>query len=157
MAISSYMAGIRARLGHDLLLTPAAGIALFDGEGRVLLARHVHSGHWGTPGGGVDPGESPKDAAIRELLEEVGLRVDECELVGAYGGPEFAIRYANGDLTAYVTVLYGARRATGTISLQTDELHEVDWFDEEPAMAADLSPDMRLMLPDAFGWYRSGR
>lgn len=156
MAISSYMAGIRARIGTDLLLTPAAGMALFDDEGRVLLARHVHSGHWGTLGGGVEPGESPREAAVREFHEESGLLIQECELIGAYGGPEFVIRYASGDLTAYVTILYGARRATGTISLQADELHEVDWLDEDRAMSAGLSPDMRLMLPDAFRWYRSG-
>lgn len=156
MAVSAYIAGIRARIGSDLLLTPAAGIALFDDEGRVLLARHVHSGHWGTLGGGIEPGESPREAAVREFREESGLLVQECELIGAYGGPEFLIRYANGDLTAYITVLYGARRASGTLRLQADELHEVDWFDQDEAMAANLSTEMRLMLPDAFRWHRSG-
>lgn len=156
MPISSYLAGIRSRIGTDLLLTPAACIALFDADGRLLLARHVHSGHWGTPGGGVDPGESPLAAATREFEEELGLRVENCELIGAYGGPEFITRYPNGDVTAYVTILYGCRTASGAMSLQADELHEVGWFRESEAMALDLSLDMRLMVPDAFRWAWNG-
>jgi 8-oxo-dGTP pyrophosphatase MutT (NUDIX family) len=37
---------------------------------------------WVTPGGGIDAGESPKAAAVRELLEEVGLSATEDELSG---------------------------------------------------------------------------
>lgn len=37
---------------------------------------------WVTPGGGVDPGESPLEAAVRELAEETGLVVDPDELAG---------------------------------------------------------------------------
>lgn len=52
---------------------------------RLLLARHdLTSRHYGTvlwapPGGGVDPGESPVDAVLREVMEEVGhpVRADE--------------------------------------------------------------------------------
>jgi 8-oxo-dGTP pyrophosphatase MutT (NUDIX family) len=154
MPISSYLAGIRSRIGTDLLLTPAAGIALFDADGRLLLARHVDDGHWGTPGGGVEPGEAPRAAARREFEEELGLRVEDCELIDAYGGPEFVVRYSNGDVTAYVTILYGARKASGEMTLEADELHEVRWFSESEALALDLPPDMRLMVPDAFRWER---
>ena len=156
MAISPYLAGIRARIGNDLLLTPAAGIALFDGAGRLLLARHVHSGRWGTPGGAVEPGESPREAAVREFEEETGMRVAGCTLIGAYGGPEFVVRYPNGDLMAYVLTLYGARSASGAVTLQADELLEVGWFTEPEAMALDLSADMRLTVPDAFWWSQQG-
>jgi 8-oxo-dGTP pyrophosphatase MutT (NUDIX family) len=154
--MSTYLAGIRSRIGTDLLLTPAAGIALFDSDGRLLLARHVYDGHWGTPGGGVEPGESPLDAGVREFHEEVGLQVEECELIGAYGGPEFVVRYPSGDLTAYVTILYGSRNASGDVALEAEELVEVGWFSEPEAMALDLAADMRLMVPDAFGWHRRG-
>jgi 8-oxo-dGTP pyrophosphatase MutT (NUDIX family) len=154
MSLSPYMTRIRARIGTDLLLTPAAGVALFDDEGRLLLARHVEGGRWGTPGGGVEPEESPREAAMRELEEEVGLHVDHCDLIGAYGGAEFLVRYANGDLVAYVLVMYGSRSATGTIDLQAEELHEVGWFSENEAATLDLSTDMRLVVPDAFRWWR---
>jgi 8-oxo-dGTP pyrophosphatase MutT (NUDIX family) len=35
---------------------------------------------WITPGGGIDPGETPREAAVRELYEETGLRVTEHDL-----------------------------------------------------------------------------
>ncbi len=49
--------------------------------GRVLLIESyvdvgTASTHWITPGGGAEPGESPADAAARELLEETGVRVE---------------------------------------------------------------------------------
>lgn len=56
---------------------PAARVVCLDGEGRVLLInwRDWVSGQelWEPPGGGLGPGETPLDAARRELTEETGL------------------------------------------------------------------------------------
>ena len=56
---------------------PAARVICFDAEGRVLLMhwRDPHDGAeiWEPPGGGLDEGETPFEAARRELVEETGL------------------------------------------------------------------------------------
>ena len=56
---------------HDVTLF------ILDPAGRLALIRKPHfaAGVWRPPGGGVKPGEDPTDAAVREALEETGLRV----------------------------------------------------------------------------------
>jgi 8-oxo-dGTP diphosphatase len=57
----------------------AAYALVVDSAGRVLLARHPderrHIGRWLLPGGGVEHGEHPEQAVIREVCEETGLAV----------------------------------------------------------------------------------
>lgn len=66
----------------QLLLVAAA--ALLDGEGRVLLAQRPEgknlAGLWEFPGGKVEAGERPEDALVRELHEELGIKVDSSHL-----------------------------------------------------------------------------
>jgi 8-oxo-dGTP pyrophosphatase MutT (NUDIX family) len=73
--------------GTAPLPRPSARVLLVDGERRVLL----FNGHdplrpdtrfWFTVGGGVEPGEDLRSAALRELAEETGLRLADTSLVG---------------------------------------------------------------------------
>jgi mutator protein MutT len=53
----------------------------------LLLTRRAaglrrHAGQWALPGGRIDPGETPEQAALRELAEEVGLAADASALLG---------------------------------------------------------------------------
>lgn len=65
----------------------AARVLLFDGEGRVLLAKghdedQPERSWWFTIGGGIEAGEEPREAAVREVYEETGLRLDVDDLLG---------------------------------------------------------------------------
>jgi 8-oxo-dGTP diphosphatase len=51
----------------------AAGVLFRDADGRVLLVKPTYKAGWDIPGGYVEPGESPKQAARREVLEELGI------------------------------------------------------------------------------------
>lgn len=53
----------------------SAALALVDTSGRVLIVKANYKEHWTFPGGIVDPDETPRQAAIRETSEEVGLTV----------------------------------------------------------------------------------
>src|SRR5262249_7806376 len=53
----------------------------------VLLARRDRPPIWNLPGGGVEPGEAPWDAAVRETREEVGVEVAIRRLTGVYHRP----------------------------------------------------------------------
>ena len=52
-------------------------------DGGIILTKHKLRG-WEIPGGKVEPGESPLDAAHRELMEETGVKVGELSFLGQY-------------------------------------------------------------------------
>jgi 8-oxo-dGTP pyrophosphatase MutT (NUDIX family) len=56
--------------------TVAAAVLLFDEQDRVLLVDPVYKPAWEFPGGVVECGEAPTDAAVREAAEELGLRLE---------------------------------------------------------------------------------
>ncbi|MGW6914270.1 NUDIX domain-containing protein [Kitasatospora sp. NPDC054939] len=60
--------------------TVAAAVLLFDEQDRVLLVDPVYKPDWEFPGGVVERGEAPTDAALRETAEELGLRLEPAAL-----------------------------------------------------------------------------
>ena len=67
----------------DLPIILVAAVALFDRDGRVLIARRPEgksmAGLWEFPGGKVEAGETPEQALIRELQEELAVdTVESC-------------------------------------------------------------------------------
>ncbi|MBS0222546.1 MAG: RNA pyrophosphohydrolase [Proteobacteria bacterium] len=65
----------------DVNYRPSVGIMLLNGRGEVLVARRIDvPDAWQMPQGGIDQGESPREAALRELREEIGT--DKAEIVG---------------------------------------------------------------------------
>ncbi|MBD8548709.1 RNA pyrophosphohydrolase [Sphingomonas sp. CFBP 8760] len=72
----------------DLPYRPCAGIMLVDRTGRVFVGQRMDSTleAWQMPQGGIDPGEEPLSAAMRELGEETGIAPDKVELIEAADG-----------------------------------------------------------------------
>ena len=95
-------------------------------EWNVFLVRHLKGGHWGFPKGHAEKGESPKEAAERELEEETGMRVirylPHSHLVDHY-------HYQNqvGEVVVKEVQLYLAE-VTLSYRLQTEELIEAKWL-----------------------------
>ncbi len=63
----------------------AVGIMIINSQKKVFLAYRAWTQtskyHWQMPQGGIDAGETPEQAAWREMYEETGLTRDECQLV----------------------------------------------------------------------------
>jgi 8-oxo-dGTP pyrophosphatase MutT (NUDIX family) len=54
----------------------SAGVAMVRSDGHVLVVKANYKAYWSFPGGIIDKGESPLEAAIREVREEVGVQLD---------------------------------------------------------------------------------
>ena len=147
--MSDYVASIRSRIGTDLLLLPGVTAVIRDGD-RFLLARHLHSGLWGLVGGGVEPGEEPADALLREVLEETGARVRIRGIVGVYGGRPMMMTYPNGDNVGYVTTAYDCELLSDAAP-DLDELLELGWFDRGAIPALPHRDWIDRVIDDAPG------
>lgn len=127
-------------------------------DGHVLLIKRgwdPYEGQFALPGGHVDPGETSRKAAARELLEETGVRVDEdaLTLVGVYDAPD---RDPRG---RYVTVAYTVIVPAGTTARAGDDAAAVRWvplaepgdlaFDHSEIVAEALHRTARISIRPA--------
>lgn len=108
-----------------------------DGQGRVLLGLRARPPIWNLPGGSVEPGETPWDAAVRETREEVGLDVEVERLTGVYD------RSPDGDPVLVFACVVLAGEPTPSA-----EAVRVGWFD--PAeLPEQMNPYQPRRIADA--------
>lgn len=136
--------GLAAPFDEHADPTHVTASAIVVGPRGVVLHLHKRLGLWLQPGGHIDPGEAPHDAAVREAREETGLAVilDSPRIVhvdvhpGPKGHTHLDLRYLC--------------RAEGNPSPGADESPDVCWFAWDEAVAvADpgLSGLLRVAVP----------
>jgi 8-oxo-dGTP diphosphatase len=153
MAISEYVANLRKHVGTDLLMLPSACAVVVDDGGRILLGRRADTGTWSLPGGAIDPGEQPADAAVREVYEETGVRI-AVERVGGVALRE--ITYPHGDVCQYLTVWLRWRAIGGRAVVNDEESSAVGWFGPEELPDLDAVERLRIATAlddDAPAWF----
>jgi 8-oxo-dGTP pyrophosphatase MutT (NUDIX family) len=126
---------------------PAAAVALFNGEGRVLLLRRRDNDKWTMPGGTLEFGESIADCAIREVREETGLKIRITGLIGTYTDPYILIAYSDGEVRQEFTLVYGAEIESGELKID-DESKEYRWVPLSTAVELPLAESQRRRLRD---------
>ncbi len=119
------------------MVTLGVSAVIRDEHGRVLLALRRRPAIWNLPGGSVEPGETPWDAAVRETREEVGLDVEVDRLSGVYD------RSPDGD-----PVLVFTCRVLAGEPGPSPEAVRVGWFDPG-GLPAEINPYQPERIADA--------
>ena len=111
---------------------------IFNEQNRILLSHRRDMDLWNLPGGGIEIGELPTEAVVREVKEETGLDVVIGRLVGVYGKTQ------KPDELVFV---FECRVVSGEIA-QTDEADETTFF-EIAEIPANISPKDVEIIHDA--------
>ncbi|MBA8807483.1 8-oxo-dGTP pyrophosphatase MutT (NUDIX family) [Promicromonospora sukumoe] len=122
-------------------LRVAAYAVITDEAGRLLLP-HWSEGTqegWTMPGGGIDPGEHPADAAVREVLEETGYHVELDGLLGVDSFVFAAERVPAADRPRQaLRIVYRAHVTGGELRVEQDGSTDgVAWHTPEEVDALD--------------------
>ncbi|MFJ6674105.1 NUDIX domain-containing protein [Actinosynnema sp. NPDC091369] len=111
------------------MVLAASGALFLDALGRVLLVEPTYKDHWEIPGGAVEPGETPREACAREVLEELGLAVEP--------GPLLVVDWApSGRQERILFIFDGGSLGDAEIRLPADELRSHRYV--EPAELPDV-------------------
>lgn len=107
--------------------------AIITCKGRLLLERRRDSNTWGLIGGGVKKQEEPVQAMVREIYEELGLRVQKEQLhkLAVYGEPGRVAAFQDGSVWRMVIVVYGLELSGEPALRISEESRELRFFTKE--------------------------
>ena len=140
--------------GEDRIHRRGARVLLLASspEGPRLLMVRGHDPHdagrffWFTPGGGLEAGETMREAAVRELAEETGLVLETHELVGPVWRRTALFDFASKPYTQVEELYVGrledaerrARTAAEWTAVELETIDELAWLTQEDLATAEI-------------------
>ena len=114
-----------------------------NGRWEVFLIQHHRSGYWGFPKGHAEAGETPEEAAFRELKEETNLEPIQI----LYKKPlQERYSFLLEGRRIFKTVLYYIAEVKGQVILQKQEIHDGRWLPIPEAFAQVTHQEGKAIL-----------
>lgn len=128
-------------------LIPAASAVVVNERGEILLHRRSDNSYWSIPGGAMEPGETIRQTAIREVKEETGLDIEPTHLVGIYSNPAHVVEYSDGEVRQQFSVCFAAAVSGGQLATSEESL-EVGFFSPEQITDMSMHDSIRRRIED---------
>ncbi len=121
----------------------SAGGIVFNNKGQVLVTQHSQNKHWSFPKGLIDPGQTPEQAALREVREEGGV---EAEIIAKVGyskyvytlngpaSPDEPGASRGGEKIFKIVTYFLMKYVSGDIADHDWEVSDIGWYEPEDAL-----------------------
>jgi putative (di)nucleoside polyphosphate hydrolase len=150
----------------DLPYRPCVGIMLFNADGKVFVGKRLDQTveSWQMPQGGIDTGETPQQAALRELKEEVGTKkaeiIAEMDDWVTYDLPDHLIGIAlhgkyRGQRQKWFALRFTGKDSDIDLTTHDPEFSSYRWvsLEELPALIVPFKRDSYRAVVAALGQY----
>ena len=130
-------------------LVPSVNSIVVNDRGEILLIQRTDNGNWSLPGGAMDLGETIRQAATRETLEETGIQTEITGISGIsgiYTNPSHVLHYtSNDEVRQEFSVVFTARPIAGEPT-PSSESSRVEWVSPRDLDKHEMHVSMRKRL-----------
>jgi ADP-ribose pyrophosphatase YjhB (NUDIX family) len=126
-------------------IVPAVSAIVTDEQERLLLIQRTDNDLWSIPGGGMEPGETVREAVRREVAEETGMECQVTGLVGIYSNPRHVAAYDDGEVRQEFSMCFTTRLHGGSIRT-SKESSEVRFVSVDELPQYKIHPSIRLRI-----------
>lgn len=157
MAIVTFYRGDPKNAPKTTMPAHLGANAIITCQGKLLLEKRRDSDIWGLVGGGVKKTESTMDGMVREVYEELGLRIpkEKFRKLDVYGDPGRIAAFKDGSVWRMVIVVYGLEFDTEPIMRISAESKELRFFSREEIRDIQIAVTHEDIVEDWF--LNSGR
>jgi len=126
-------------------IVPAVSAIVTDDDSRILMILRTDNGYWSIPGGGLKPGETPRQAAAREVKEETGIDCRVTGIVGIYSDPYHVAAYDDGEVRQEFSICF-TTQMLGGIPATSSESAEVRFVSPGDIEDYNIHPSILLRV-----------